>query len=112
MAVTKTIIGAEGVGPYVRAGEKEEVRIQLILETRIWSDRIESPGGRNFPADTAARKDRVMALHVHAHAEDELQLRAVDVSAAENERDIERVAVEIIEARAIETWLSFDPDKH
>src|SRR5205823_346221 len=72
-----------------RAGIQSQVLIPFVFETRCGQNRIEHPVRLKFPADTAARNDRILSFHVNADANYELQIRIVNIGATDLERHVE-----------------------
>src|SRR5215470_6307479 len=107
MAIAKATIGSKGICLNVCAGKQSETSVQLVFQTRRWQDRIHHPLRSNFPADTAPGEDRITALQIDSETEDKLQLGAIDVGPADDEWNIESIAVQVLEAGAIKPRLRF-----
>src|SRR3954447_7261449 len=82
--------------PDIRAGENQEAAVRLKLKARGRHDRIEGPFGRKLPADASARQDRILPPGINSHAEDELEIRAVNPGAADNHRHVKSVSAEVV----------------
>ena len=103
--VRYTVTGLLQICPYIQ----RHVLAHFVLETRSWQHGIEKPLRGYFPANSSGGKNRVSAFDIDADTEDELQIRAVNVSAACVERKIETVPPQIIELGIVHTRLAFSP---
>ncbi len=56
-------------------------------------------------------KTGIAPLDIDPDAEDELQFRGVNVGAAEDEGDVEVIAIEVTESGAVKTGLRFEPNE-
>src|SRR5437899_3306630 len=72
-----------------RAGIQSQVLIPFVFEARCGHNGIEHPLRLKFPADTAARNDGILSFHVNADANYELQIRIINIGAADLERHVE-----------------------
>jgi hypothetical protein len=95
----------------IGAGEKHHVAVRLVFQPRGGHDGIERPLGREFPANTAAGQDHVTSPRIDADPEDNLDAGAENVSAAENERDVEGVPAEVVPVDAVKAGLHLDSDE-
>src|SRR5256714_3322138 len=95
----------------IRAGEKEKVAVRLVFEARRRHDGVERPLRSEFPAHATPGENWSLAQRVDADAEHKLEIRAVNISAADKERHIEGVTAKIVEVGAVEAGLRFDPNE-
>src|SRR5262249_14600892 len=94
---------------HIRSYVKGHVLAHLKLETGRWHHRIKKPLRCDLPTDPGGRDNLVFPLHIDANPENKLQIRTVNVSAADEEREIEIVPSQAIELTIVDTGLTFDP---
>src|SRR5919198_6538406 len=75
--VIYTVTGLLQIRPQV----KGHVLVHLELEARCWQDGVQQPLRGDFPAKSGGGNNRVFSLDIDAHAQYELQVGTVNISA-------------------------------
>src|SRR5690349_18480226 len=89
---------------------ERQTAAHFILQTRCRQDRVEQPLRCNSPPDSSGRDHWISAFDVNANPENELQIRAVNVCAANQKRQIEIVPIQMAQSRIIQPWLALRSD--
>src|SRR5438105_1510789 len=89
MVATEIIAHSEICFLQSRPGIQSQVLIPFEFETRCRQNRIEHPVRLKFPADAAAGNDGKLSFYVNADANYELQIRIINIGAADLERHVE-----------------------
>ncbi len=110
MRISEMVVHAEIGLLHVRPGVERYVSVHLELQTWRRQHSIEHPLACHFPANAGGGDNRILPFDIDTDAEDNLQIRAVDVGAANDERQVEIVR-QIVQPRVIHTGLSFDSDQ-
>src|ERR1700720_1227745 len=72
-----------------RAGIQSQVLVPFVFETGRGQNGIEHPLRLEFPTNTAAGNDGILSFHVNADTNYELQIRIINIGAADLERHVE-----------------------
>src|SRR5438552_7143014 len=110
MFVSETVGHAEIGLLHICANIERYSSIELVLQTWGRQHGIEHPLGRHFPANSGSGNDRILSFDIDTNTEDDLQIGAVNVGAADNKRKIEIVG-QMAESRIIHTRLRLDSDQ-
>src|ERR1700720_3070419 len=86
--ITKIIAHAKIRFLEIATGVEREIFRGRKFQTRIWQHRVQDPFAREFPANARAGNYRILSLDINTDADDELQVRTVNVCAADEKRHI------------------------
>src|SRR5436189_6414933 len=110
MFVSETVAHAEIGLLHICANIERYSSIELVLQTWGRQHGIEHPLGRHFPANSGSGNDRILSFDIDTNTEDDLQIGAVNVGAADYERKIEIVR-QMTEPCIVNARLGFDSDQ-
>ncbi len=85
MRNSKLIVHTESGIPDGCSCIQRYIASQFVLQARRRQNGVKQPLRRNFPAHAYGRKDRIFSFHIDAYAQNELQIRAVNVRPADEE---------------------------
>src|SRR5207247_7128409 len=107
MRNSKLIVHTESGIPDGCSCIQRYIASQFVLQARRRQNGVKQPLRRNFPAHAYGRKDRIFSFHIDAYSENELQIRAVNVRPADEERHVEIIPKQMAESRNVVARLSF-----
>src|SRR5204862_4321185 len=112
VSISKLIVHTESRVPDGCPCIKRYIPGEFVLQARRWQDSIQQPLWPYFPANTCGRNHRVRSFHIDAYAKDKLQVRAVNVRAADDKRHIEIIPKQMTETGIVQARLSFRSDEN